>query len=180
MRWIAFSLVQSQKDKLGFRLSYHWHSKLCWECPHIFRNTSVETVSWVVGPGSAPQGQPQVSVPWEVGVLPCLAGELRWKAGSSGHLHCVVISFTIMLIIRDPLGQVHRSMLGFLILSWRSWSSSQRSSFTSSATCDGNSALAVGGFHSKASNYDYHGLRPLTGFYNTVSFCNILLRPVII
>ncbi len=39
-----------------------------------------------------------------------------------------------MWMMREPRGQLHRSMLGFLILSSSSWSSSQRSSFTSSAT----------------------------------------------
>jgi len=68
-----------------------------------------------------------------------LISQVSKKQGSSKHspktgLYCVVTSFTIMLMIRDPRGHVHRSMLGFFILSWRSWSSSQRSSFTSSAT----------------------------------------------
>lgn len=41
---------------------------------------------------------------------------------------------TIVSMIREPRGQVIKSMLGFLIFSSKSWSSSQRSSFTSSAT----------------------------------------------
>lgn len=134
---------------------WYSHKKTSWvlDCPTtdtpncagsvpMFSETPVWRLSlglW--GPGSVPQGQPQVSLPWEVGVLLCLAGN-RGEEQATGQSHCVVISFTIMLIIRDPLGQVHRSMLGFLILSWRSWSSSQRSSFTSSATYDANCCIS--------------------------------------
>lgn len=53
---------------------------------------------------------------------------------SCSQRYCVVTSFTIIPMIREPRGHTHRSMLGFLILSCSSWSSSQRSSFTSSAT----------------------------------------------
>lgn len=87
-------------------------------------------------PGLLPQSGPKHRARLEVEVLLLFP---RW-ARSSGvastllRLYCVVTSFTIMLMIRDPRGHVHRSMLGFFILSWRSWSSSQRSSFTNSAT----------------------------------------------
>lgn len=37
------------------------------------------------GPGSAPQGQPQASLPWEVGALLCLAGEQRCRAGGQAQ-----------------------------------------------------------------------------------------------
>lgn len=53
-------------------------------------------------------------------------------AGQSGY--CVEMRCTIMWMMREPRGQLHRSMLGLRILSSSSWSSSQRSSFTSSAT----------------------------------------------
>lgn len=46
----------------------------------------------------------------------------------------VEMRWTIMSMMREPRGQVQRSMLGLLILSSSSWSSSQRSLFTSSAT----------------------------------------------
>lgn len=46
----------------------------------------------------------------------------------------VEIRDTMVCMMREPRGQVIKSMLGFLIFSSRSWSSSQRSSFTSSAT----------------------------------------------
>lgn len=63
-------------------------------------------------------------------------------------VYWVVMSLTIMWMIREPLGQVHRSMLGFLILSSRSWSSSQRSSFTSSATCSHTQEILQSGTQS--------------------------------
>lgn len=50
------------------------------------------------------------------------------------NCYCVEISDTIVCMMRDPLGQLIRSILGFLIFSSKSWSSSHRSSFTSSAT----------------------------------------------
>lgn len=46
----------------------------------------------------------------------------------------VEIRDTMVCMMREPRGQVIKSMLGFLIFSSRSWSSSQRSSFTNSAT----------------------------------------------
>lgn len=54
-----------------------------------------------------------------------------------GYVHAcywVEISDTMVCMMREPRGQVIKSMLGFLIFSSRSWSSSQRSSFTNSAT----------------------------------------------
>lgn len=62
MRWISFSLVQSQRGKLGFGLSYHWHSKLCRECPHVFRNTKRGKCLFRVGYGAS-AGQHSGSVP---------------------------------------------------------------------------------------------------------------------
>lgn len=48
--------------------------------------------------------------------------------------YCVEMSDTMVCMMRDPRGQLIKSMLGFLIFSSKSWSSSQRSSFTNSAT----------------------------------------------
>lgn len=98
--------------------------------------------------------------------------------------YCVVTSFTIMLIIRDPRGHVLRSMLGFLILSCSSWSSSQRSSFTSSAIYNESCGISRAGsreegFHREIPSYDYCDLRFLTLFQNTLSLCHILRRPII-
>lgn len=150
MRWISFSLVQSQRGKLGFGLSYHWHSKLCWECPHVSRNTKCgKCLLRVVEPRlctptSPGQAQVRSSVRGRNAAVTCGTGGGEEQA-SQAQSYCVVTSFTIMLMIREPLGHVHRSMLGFLILSWRSWSSSQRSSFTSSAIYNKSCSISCAG-----------------------------------
>lgn len=56
------------------------------------------------------------------------------KYGYDHTYYWVEITDTMVCMMREPRGQVIKSMLGFLIFSSRSWSSSQRSSFTNSAT----------------------------------------------
>lgn len=65
-----------------------------------------------------------------------LGGGVRKPQG-----YWVEMRWTIMWMMREPRGQLHRSMLGLLILSSSSWSSSQRSIFTSSATWDKSKTL---------------------------------------
>lgn len=55
----------------------------------------------------------------------------------------VEMRWTIMWMMREPRGQAQRSMLGLLILSSSSWSSSHRSIFTSSATWRGTKARGL-------------------------------------
>lgn len=63
-----------------------------------------------------------------------LSGWQQKGEGVKRQHYWVEMRCTIMWMMREPRGQLHRSMLGLLILSSSSWSSSQRSSFTSSAT----------------------------------------------
>ena len=50
--------------------------------------------------------------------------------------HWVLMSRTMVLMILLPRGHEQRSMCGFSILSWSSWSSSERTSRISWATCN--------------------------------------------
>lgn len=173
------NLIQSgavTKRQAGFRLFYHWHSKLCRECP-----TPSETRVWsLAGSALGPR------VPSSPGPAPGLQSEvevLLWLAGSRGgdeqvpraRGYCVVTSFTIMLMIREPRGHVHRSVLGFLILSWRSWSSSQRSSFTSSAIYNENAVLAVLGGKGKAFIEKYPIMIIILQYTNEAHYKHIYL-----
>lgn len=173
-------MVQSQRGKLGFRLSYTDAPNCAGSVPTVSETARVENVSACgasagsalrfcapASPGPAP-GQ----VPVRGRSAPVTCRGTRWRrAGTPGpsSFYCVVTSFTIMLIIRDPRGHVLRSMLGFLILSCRSWSSSQRSSFTSSAIYNESCGISRAGsreegFHREIPRYDYRDLRFLTLF----------------
>lgn len=72
--------------------------------------------------------------------------------GNSAAEHCraccysVEMRWTIMSIMREPRGQLHRSMLGRLILSFSSRSSSPRSSTNRSATWNKNKQTKKHGF----------------------------------
>lgn len=147
MNFIHFGIVTEKDRQAGFLDCLTWTLQIVLGVSLFCQKYSVWEPSLKVCGASGPArclpwapspGQPRErSLPGGRGAA--VIAQVSEKQGKSKHspetgLYCVVTSFTIMLMIRDPRGHVHRSMLGFFILSWRSWSSSQRSSFTNSAT----------------------------------------------
>lgn len=156
------------KRQAGFRLSYHWHSKLCWECPHAFRNTSVEMSpgcgAWLARTQAAcphlPRASPRSSA--EVEVLLWLAGEQGWwRAGAPGsgllcgdklHDHAdnsrtsrtrtQVRAWVFNFILEELVKFTAKFLYQFSYLQWKC-----------SVSCAGRKGE---GFHREISNHEYH------------------------